>query len=521
MMSPSRVERERGAKEMPSIQLPSQSGSARNGGTSALRRNASHALLMAATLSLGACASFIDPVEDTVVNAAEYIPLESDWAEPAPEGLPRTDWVQGFGDERLTSLVTRARAENPSVRRTLAQLDQAFAARNIGRSALFPTLDVGGTVRRSEGGIGFNAGSTSYDFGFTSRWEVDLVNRIRDGVAADGRAIEASAADIAALELTVTSRLATSWFDAIEAALLVRLSADDIATQERALRLTQRRFESGLTGSSDVRLARSSVASSQALEQSRLQLRDSTIRSVQILARDYPDAELDLPTDLPELPPLTGVGTPADMLARRPDVIAAERRIAQAGLDVDVARKALYPSLTITGGVSDQALSTAGGDLLDVFDLSSLAYSLAESLTAPIFQGGRLRAQVDAQRAALTAQVETYAETVLQAYLEVENALDAEQRLAAREAALRVSLDEAIKAEERLELRYVEGLATILQLLDAQGRRLNADGQLISARAERLSNRVRLHVALGGSGYSPPPDLAESRPVEFLGIELP
>jgi outer membrane protein TolC len=205
------------------------------------------------------------------------------------------------------------------------------------------------------------------------------------------------------------------------------------------------------------------------------------------------------------------------MLARRPDVIAAERRIAQAGLDVDVARKALYPSLSLDGSIGDQSLNSLG----DVLDLKSLAMEIGGTLTAPIFQGGRLKAQVESQRAQLEAQIETYAETVLAAYEEVENALDAEKRLEAREAALRISLDEAIMAEERLELRYTEGLATILQLLDAQSRRINAEGQIISARAERLSNRVRLHVALGGSGYDRPSDLQENPPLEVLGFTLP
>ena len=344
-----------------------------------------------------------------------------------------------------------------------------------------------------------------------------MINRIRDQIDSDGYAVEASAADLAALELSVISRLATNWFDAIEAGLLVDLSSDDIATQERSLRLTQRRFESGLTGSSDVRLARSAIANAQAVEQSRLQQRDATLRSVQVIVRDYPDANIELPDDLPPLPEFTGAGTPEQMLANRPDIIAAEKRIRQAGLDVDLARKALYPRLSFDATAGDQSLNSLG----DVLDLKSLAYSLTESLTAPIFQGGRLKAQVEAQKAQLAVQVESYVETVLTAYQEVENALDAEERLAAREAALRISRDEAVMAEERLEVRYTEGLATILQLLDSQSRRLNAEGQLISARSERLANRVRLHVALGGGGYNLPADLLEPEPVEILGIELP
>jgi NodT family efflux transporter outer membrane factor (OMF) lipoprotein len=473
--------------------------------------------VVAVAMSLSACASIIDPVEPTQVDLAATVPMPETWSEPVAADLPQSNWVEAFNDQGLNTLVAKARADNPSLIRTLAQLDRALTQRRVSRSSLYPTLNFSSSIRRSEGGVGFNAGTTSYNIGLGSAWEWDVVNRIRDQIEADGDGAKAAAADVAALELSVVSQIATSWFDAIEAGLLVQLSADDIATQERSLRLTQRRFESGLTGSSDVRLARSAIANAQAVEQLRLQQRDATLRLVQTLVRDYPDADIDLPTELPELPDFTGAGTPAEMLSRRPDIIAAERRIAQAGLNVDVARKALYPRISFDGSVGDQALNSIG----DSLDLKNLAFSLTESLTAPIFQGGRLRAQVDAQKAQLAAQVETYAETVLTAYREVENAIDAEERLAEREAALRISRDEAVMAEERLELRYTEGLATILQLLDAQTRRLNAEGQLISARAERLSNRVRLHVALGGSGFTPDPDLFSGDSVQIFGKDLP
>lgn len=469
-----------------------------------------------AVMGLSGCASMIDPVDDTVVDLSAIVITPADWSEPAPDALPESDWINGFEDQDLTQLTEKASADNPSLLRSMAQLDSALAQKGISRAALYPDLNFSSSIRRSEGGVGFNAGTTTYNIGFASAWEIDLVNRLRDQVAADGAAVEASAADIAALELSVVSRVATNWFDAIEAGLLVGLSQEEIRTQERSLRLTQRRFESGLTESSDVRLARSAIANSQAVEQSRMQQRDALVRAVQVLVRNYPDANIALPSDLPVLPEFTGAGSPQLMLARRPDIIAAERRIAQAGLNVDVARKALYPRLSLDGSVGDQALNSVS----DIFDLKNIAFSLAEQLTAPIFQGGRLRAQVDAQKAQLASQIETYAETVLTAYQEVENALDAEERLELREGALRISRDEAVKAEERLELRYTEGLATILQLFDAQSRRINADGQLITARAERLANRVRLHVALGGSGYIAPEDLS-AKPVEILGLELP
>jgi len=172
---------------------------------------------------------------------------------------------------------------------------------------------------------------------------------------------------------------------------------------------------------------------------------------------------------------------------------ALEQRLKAQGLQIDIARKNLLPTLSLRGTTSLGATSFD-----EIFDIDALVLRLVANAAMPIFQGGRIKANIAQQEALLRQQLENYAGAALTAYLEVENALDAEQRLYERETALRTSLNEAREAEDRLELRYTEGLASILQLLDAQSRRLSAEGQLIGARKERLANRVRMHVALGG-----------------------
>ncbi len=454
-------------------------------------------LIGAAVITLPACQTLggLGP-DPTVVEAKSTVPVEPDWIEPAPDALPNADWVASFQNQRLVDLVNEALSENPTIGRSRAQLDVVLSRIKTSRSELYPTLGLSSSVSRSEGGTSFLTGQTSYEFGLNASWEADLFGRIRDQVSSAEAAAAASSADLAGVRVSIAGQVTQLWFNIIQSNLLVDLSERDIETQERAQRLTMRRFESGITGSSDVRLARSAVANAQALQATRLQNRDAQIRNLKILLRDYPDANLLIPDDLPVLPILQGLSDPEYLLNRRPDVLAAERRITEAGLNVDVAKKNLYPSLSLSGGASEQALNLA-----DTFDLSDIAFRLTAQLTAPIFQGGRIRAQIEGQEAQLRSQVETYVETVLQAYSEVENAIDAEQRLGEREAALRISVEEAQKAEDRLESRYIEGLATILQLLDAQSRRLSAEGQLISARAERLNNRVRMHVAMGGGLY--------------------
>lgn len=450
-------------------------------------------LISASLLVLSGCKTMDIGKKPTSVVAEVPAPPQMQWVELAPQDLPATDWVGTFNSEKLPTLVDEALTANTNVRVVKARYDAALARADISAADLLPSVSGSASASRSERVNDLVPDTTSLGFGVNASWEMDLWGRLKDGVEASELDAAASQADYAATRLSIAGQVAQTWFDLIEAGLLSDLSVRDVETQERALRLTTRRFEGGVTGSSDVRLARSSLANAKALQASRLQRESATARNLEVLLRRYPAEAIQSADDLPVLPPFTGVYTPGEMIRRRPDLLAAERRMRAAGLQVDVARKALLPSLSLSGG-----LNANGSSLSNLFDFDALVASLTASVAQPIFQGGRLKANVQQQKAVLRQQLENYAGAALTAYLEVENALDAEQRLLERESALRVSLEEAVQAENRLSNRYSEGLASILQLLDAQSRRISAESQLISARKERLANRVRLHVALGG-----------------------
>ncbi len=471
-------------------------------------------LLSVSVIGLSGCASLnslskIKP-EPTPVVAQEVTPIQPKWDEAAPEDLPTTDWVGSFSDGSLSQLVGEALEANTNIRGAAARVEVARQQAKIARADKLPVVNATGSYSRTETSIPFQ-NPTNISAGFAASWEADLWGRIRDGVNASELEVEASRADYAGARLSIAGQVSQAWFNLIEARLLTELSERELETQERSLRLTQRRFEGGVTGSSDVRLARSSVANAQALQASREQNLSAITRQLEVLLRRYPSEEIQTTTDLPTLPPLSGAGTPGYVLRKRPDILALERRLQAQGLQVDVARKNLLPTLSFQGNANLGATSFS-----DFFDIDALVMRLVANAGAPIFQGGRIRANIKQQEALLRQQLETYAGTALTAYLEVENALDGEQRLYEREVALRTSLDEAREAEDRLELRYTEGLATILQLLDAQSRRLSAEGQLIGARKERLANRVRMHVALGGgletSGGLAPYNIAATAP---------
>ena len=476
-----------------------------------VRRDIQNKIRLAAPLSvlavlLTGCASLNLIPEATVVRpqveAAAAAQQPTDWVVPAPDALPTTDWVRSFPDPLLIELVDEALRKNTNIGAAYAGLNAAIAREKISNADRLPSVSGNVGLSRTERVSEFIPDNTGLTTGLNASWEPDLWGRISDSIDASEIASEAAASDVAGARLSITGQIAQNWFSLIEARLLADLSERDIMTQERALRLTRRRFESGVSGSSDFRLARSALAQAQALQASRMQNLAAITRQLEVILTRYPAGALQAADDLPELPPLTGAGAPTYILTQRPDLIAAERRLAGQGFQIDLARKALLPSLSLTGSGS-----AAGGGSDSFFDIDALVASIASSLTAPIFQGGRLRANVEVQEAVLEQQLQSYIGTVLNAYLDVENALDAETRLAEVEAALRIAVEETLEAEKRFELRYTEGLATILDLLDAQSRYLSAEGQLISARAERLQNRVRLHVALGGGAYGDiPPD---------------
>ena len=418
------------------------------------------------------------------------------WVEPSPERLPSTDWVSAFNDPILDSLVSEAFGANTDIRAAGARLQAAEASASASRSGLFPSVNASGNATHTESANGFVPGRGSFSLGGAVSWELDMWGRVRDGANAGDLEAAASNADYAGVRLSIAGATTQTWFNLIEARMQTDLAQRNVQTQERALRLTKRRFDGGISGSSDYRLARSALANAQATLAFRMQSEAAITRSLETLLSRYPENALKAPAVLPQLPPLTNAGTPAEIFLRRPDLLAAERRMQAAGLRVDVSKKNLLPRLTLNANGSTSARS-----FTRLFNLESLLASLGAGLTAPIFQGGALKADVARNRALLQAQMEGYAGTALTAYREVENALDAEEYLRIREEALALSLDEAKKAEERLEQRFSEGLASILQLLDAQTRRNNTEGQLISARKERLANRVRLQLALGGGLY--------------------
>ena len=332
-----------------------------------------------------------------------------------------------------------------------------------------------------------------YGLGLDTSWEFDLWGRISNGIAQADADYAATAADLAASELSIAAQTASAWISLNEALAQERIAVLTFEARQRVVDLTEPRVRAGIYGPLELRTARSVLAQAEASIAARRQFSTEAARRLEVLLGRYPSAEVAAPALIPEMPPMEVVGNPALLLSRRPDIAALEARVVGAGLRAEEARLALLPSLSLTGSVG-----TNETDISDALDPSLIAARLIGNLVQPIFTGGRLDAQRLAAIAQAEAAVANYASAALDAWREVENALTADILIAQQEEAQGRAFEEARFAEEIAERYYSEGTVNVFNLIDAQTRRLTAESQLVTARADRARNRINYHLALGG-----------------------
>ncbi len=407
-------------------------------------------------------------------------------------------WLSPLGGPGLLALAREALGANSDLAAAQARLAQVRARLRQSAATRSVNIDAGltaGAVRSQ------SVETHTYGLQLSASWEADLWGRLSDETKAARLGAAATAADLAGVRLAVLGETASGWLRLQEARALEALAAEDAALRARSLALVERRFERGVARALDVRLARSTAASAQASLALRRQGAGEAARRLEVTLGRRPAGAIAAEGDLPQLEPASAIGAPDTLLARRPDVAAAEARLRSARLDVAAARKALAPRLTLsmTGDIG-------ASELAEVFDLDSLTSRIAGGVLAPIFRGGALRAEVDAQRAVAAERLAGYARTTLDAWREVTDAQAADMLLADQEAARVIAAREARRAEALAERQYSEGLVSIFDLLDAQGRRIAADEAVLATRADRAINRVRYHLALGGGPDQPPMD---------------
>ena len=439
-----------------------------------------------------------------------------------PAGQPAaaeadTLWWRAFNDETLTGLVSEALAHNLNLQAAAARVGAAAARARIAGAPMYPdaTGRIGGS-RRKQNFIGFPIpgsgngvpSSTSTNFGVSLdvSWELDLWGRLGAGASAALADMQAARAQYAGARLSLAGQTAKTWFAAVEAHRQVELSEATVENFRTSSEVVRERYRRGLRHALDLRRALSSLAGAEAVLQQHRLVYGATCRQFEVLLGRYPAAALSPGIALPALPETVPAGLPADLVSRRPDLVAAERRLAASYARYTQAKRTLYPRISLTGSAG-----ISSNELKNLLDGDFSVWNLAGNILQPLFQGGRIRGGIQQAASQSEQAMALYVQSVLSAFAEVENALAAEVLLAKRQAALETATEQALAARRLAEDRYASGLVDLNTMLDAQRGAYASESQLIAVRRQRLENRVNLHLALGG-GFPGPDRVVSSIP---------
>ena len=451
-----------------------------------------------------ACACAVTPPERSYeVDDAD---LPDAWRADGDAGeLDLDGWWRRFDDDALSAQVERALEHNRDLAAAAARVEAARAMARVAGAALMPQVDLGVNAARARqnfiglpipGGGADVLSSTSSSLGVSLdvAWEWDLWGRLSAAEQAALEQFHASAADYAGAQLSIAGQTAKAWLALAEARLQVELAEATVTSFAQNTGFVRRRYEQGRIEPLELRLAENNLAAAESLLALRREQVERVARQLQVLTGDYPEGGVTA-GDLPPAPDEIPAGVPSDLLQRRPDLVGAEARLASADYSLYEARKALWPSIRLTASAG--RTSAELDDLLkDSFDV----WSLAGGIVQPIFNGGRLRALIDAADAEARAALADYGQRSLVAFGEVETALSTEAWITERERALREAAEQAEAAQGLAEREYEAGRTSLLAVLESQRRALSARAEHITARRERLDNRVDLFLALGG-GY--------------------
>jgi len=425
--------------------------------------------------------------------------VPSHWSAPLAEADDaQNQWLAAFASSELEALVTEGLVHNRNLQAAAFRISRSFALAKVSKAARLPDLNVALGANRSRA----NANNQSFygssvSLAFLTSWEADLWGKISSQVNASELAWKAVAADYQAARLSLVANISRAWFAVIAAHQQQLLAETNQANLSNTLAIVRRRYQQGLTSALDIELAESNysqASNNRLVRQSRL--RDAR-QSLELLLGRYPDASILSVDALPELRSKIPTGLPADLLIRRPDLRAALYRLKSLDQSYLATERARLPALRLTasGGTVSDALSS-------LTSVGGLVWNLGANLSAPLFDAGRLKSEAEASKASTLEGLANYEQVLLVAFREVEQALSEEVLLGAREESLMNAVNHAVIGEEIAKRQYQGGLIDVLSLLDTQQLALTMKSQQLDVQQARLDNRVKLHLALGGSFVS-------------------
>ncbi|XLX42487.1 efflux transporter outer membrane subunit [Ectopseudomonas mendocina] len=458
---------------------------------------------------LGGCALGPDYQRPELAAPAQFKQVEG-WKAAAPaDVLERGNWWALYDDAELDALVERLHVSNQNLVAAEAQYRQARALVRGARASFYPTLSgsagvtragQGGgdsTIRTADGvtvsGSGTSSISKSYDLSLNAAWELDIWGKLRRGLEASRADFEASAADLAAVRLSLQSELVQNYLQLRILDEQKRLLDATVAAYERSLRLTENQYRAGIVPKSDVSQATSQLKSTQAqaidLEWQRAQLEHAIAVLVGVSPAELSIAPRD---DLPALPEVP-VALPSQLLERRPDVAAAERRVMAANAQIGVAEAAWFPDLTISASGGYR-----GSSFADWIEVPNRFWSLGPQLALSLFDGGARRAELERSEAAYDQTVAQYRQAVLDSFREVEDYLVQLRVLEQESGVQQEALDAARESLRLIENQYRAGTVDFNSVVNVQATALNNERTNLTLLGSRLTASVQLIAALGG-----------------------
>jgi NodT family efflux transporter outer membrane factor (OMF) lipoprotein len=453
-----------------------------------------YAIAVAVAAILAACTVGPEYRRPEVSTPQSYRWAGADWKRAQPgDSLPRGNWWEMFGDSQLNALAQRVEVSNQSMRAAEARFRQAQALARQARADLFPVVTGGAAAGRSRSPGNPARTANSNELALDAAWEPDVWGRVRRSIEASEAAWQGNAADLESVRLSALSALVQNYIALRTVDTQAQLLRDTVAAYQRSLDLTRNRFAVGVAGKADVVLAEVQLKSGQA-DLVEIGVQRAQLEHAIALLVGEPASTFSLPpAPLKAVMPKVPVGVPSELLERRPDIAAAERRVAAANARIGVAESAFYPSLTLSasGGVRNSRFA-------DLLSAPSRFWSIGAALAQVLFDGGARQAVTNQARAVHDEEAALYRQAVLTSFQEVEDNLAA-LRILEEEAALQDAVVRGARQSVEFALnQYKAGTVNFLSVIVLQTAALNHERTAVNLLGRRLTAGVLLVKALGG-----------------------
>ncbi|MGO9949788.1 MAG: efflux transporter outer membrane subunit [Steroidobacteraceae bacterium] len=428
------------------------------------------------------------------------IPVPAKWHDPIAHEdsavWPTPDWWHAFGSQKLDELITEAQLSNDDLAVAVARVQEADAQARIAGAPLLPSLDLGASATRQRAPVS-GLGPQVYNVfnpELTASYELDFWGKNRAARRAARATAVASRYDQQTVALTVVSSVATTYFQALELRDRIEVARQNLENGQKVLDGLRLQETAGIATGLDVAQQETAVALLDAAIPPLLQQFRQTVNALAVLLGKTPESlDVDTGTLTSLTRPAVVDGLPSQLLARRPDVAAAEQQLIAANANITVARAALFPAiqLTASGGYESSALAS-------LISPANRLYSLSAGLMQPIFHGGALRGQVAFSNAQYAELLSTYHKTVISAFSNVEDALVAAQQTQEQQARQQEAVNKAARAFQFAQTQMSAGVVNILTVLNTENALFSAEDELVQVQYLHLQSLVDLFTALGG-----------------------